>query len=205
MTAFGEMTLTQHDRDVAISVAGVPLMDSRDHRSEDELGRLACKNLAKRAPRVLIGGLGLAYTLRAALDVLPTDAHVDVVEIVPDVIRWNRTVFGHLTAHPLDDPRVTVIEGDVGQMLANPAAPYAVITLDVDNGPDAIGTCNTELYRARGLRHAYAALEPSGVLAVWSSFESKTFTTWLERAGFAVDVHRVRARESWHWIFLARK
>ncbi|MEO8707252.1 MAG: hypothetical protein ABI867_44910 [Kofleriaceae bacterium] len=209
MTPLGEMALSTHDGDYQIRVSGVELMSSNNHQSEDELGRMTCAFLRNHpAPRLLIGGLGLGYTLRAALDTLPKTAHVDVAELVPDVVRWNRTVYGKLARHPLDDPRVTVIEGNVGDVIANPSAPYDAIVLDVDNGPDGIAKENDALYQRRGLLAAYAALMPNGLFAVWSSFESPTFTKWLVNAGFAVDLEKVRTWHgggATHWIWLARR
>jgi spermidine synthase len=203
-TPLGDMTLLTHDGGYAIRVSGVDLMSSRDHRSEDELGRRACRDLTAPAPRVLIGGLGLGFTLRAALDVLPAAARIDVVELVPAVVRWNREVLGALARHPLHDARVTLIEGDVAATIRAPRAPYDVIVLDVDNGPDGLGGANDGLYRQAGVRAARAALAPGGTFAVWSSFESATFTRWLRAAFADVTLHRVRARAGVHWIWLAR-
>ena len=204
----GEIVLTRRGEDYSIRVNGIELMSSRNHQSEDELGRIACAQLKSLvAPRVLVGGLGLGYTLRATLDALPAGAHVDVVELVPEVVRWNRTIFGGLARHPLDDPRVRVIDGDVASVIAKPDRPYNAILLDVDNGPAGIAKRNDGLYRRAGLLAARAALLPGGLLAVWSSFESPTFTSWLQSCGFTVEVEKVR---TWHgggaihWIWLAR-
>ncbi|MGN6104667.1 MAG: spermidine synthase [Kofleriaceae bacterium] len=202
----GEMVLSRRGADYSIRVAGVELMNSQNHGSEDELGRLTCAALARAtAPRMLVGGLGLGYTLRAALDALPSGARVDVVEIVPEVVRWNRTVLGGLAGHPLDDPRVTVIEGDVARVIQRSDARYHSILLDVDNGPDGISESNNALYRRAGLAAAFRALVPDGVLAVWSSFESPTFTKWLRDSGIAVDVVRSRPQGARHVIWLARR
>lgn len=202
----GEMVLSRRDNDFSIRVAGVELMNSHNHASEDELGRITAAPLAKLAsPRMLVGGLGLGFTLRAALDTLPATAHVDVAEIVPDVVRWNRTVFGFLAKDPLDDPRVHVIEGDVGPVIARARARYDAIVLDVDNGPDPLAKSNAGLYRRGGLAAAHAAVAPNGLYAVWSSFQSGTFTTWLVEAGFTVDVQRIRAHGATHYIWLARR
>jgi spermidine synthase len=208
-TALGEMALSRHDEDFAIRVGGVELMSSHNHQSEDELGRITCASLAKlTAPRLLIGGLGMGFTLRAALDTLPKTAHVDVAELVPEVVRWNRTIYGRLARHPLDDPRVTLIESDVARVIANPARPYDAIVLDVDNGPDGIAKSNDALYQRKGLQLAYAALAPDGLFAVWSSFESPTFTRWVRDVGFTVTIEKVRTWHSGgatHWIWMARK
>lgn len=207
-TPLGEFVLARRAEDYSIRVGGLELMSSQNHQSEDELGRIACVQLKSvAAPRVLVGGLGLGYTLRATLDGLPATAHVDVAEAVPSVVRWNRTIVGQLARHPLDDRRVRLIEGDVARVIAKPDRPYDAILLDVDNGPDGIAACNEGLYRRRGLLAARAALNPGGLLAVWSSFDSSTFTKWLQDAGFAVTLEKVRTWHgggATHWIWLGR-
>jgi spermidine synthase len=204
-TPLGEMVLSRRANDFTIRVAGVELMSSVNHRSEDELGRITCEPLAKAtAPKVLIGGLGLGFTLRAALDVLSAKANVEVCELVPEVVRWNRTLLGQLAKHPLADPRVTVIEDDVGAVIGRATGHYDAIVLDVDNGPDGVGRRNDGLYRAAGLAAARRALVDGGLLAVWSSFESQTFTRWLTGAGFAVEIEKIKAHGTTHWIWMAR-
>ncbi len=204
-TPDGEMVLSRRGADFSIRVRGVDLMNSRIHGSEDELGRITCEPLRSRpAPHVLIGGLGLGYTLRAALDVLPAGARVDIVEIIPDVVRWNRNLVGELANHPLADPRVTVIEADVALVIARSKARYDAILLDVDNGPDGILEGNAALYKRTGLERARAALVADGVLAVWSSFDSPTFTTWLRQVGFAVELVRSNQHGARHFVWLAR-
>ena len=208
-TPTGEMVLSRRGQDFSIRVGSVELMNTRYHASEDALGRSACERLAAvRAPRVLIGGLGLGYTLRAALDALPASALIDVIEIVPEVVRWNRSVVGHLARRPLDDHRVVVRVADVVDVIGASCAAYDAIILDVDNGPDGLSHRNRALYRRSGLAHARRALVPNGILAVWSSFESPTFTTSLREVGFATDVQSVYANGragSRHWIWLARR
>jgi spermidine synthase len=209
-TPGGEMVLARRGDEFAIRVGGVQLMSSRSHDSEDELGRRAGELVRSvRAPRMLVGGLGLGYTLRAALEALPPTARVDVVEIVPAVVRWNRTILGGLARHPLDDPRVSVIEDDVGRVIAgSPAGRYHAILLDVDNGPDELFERNGALYRRAGLVAAHAALAPGGVLAVWSAFESQTFTRWLREVGFTVEVALIRSarrRGPRHYIWFAQR
>jgi spermidine synthase len=204
----GELVLYRRGDEWSIRVRRVELMNSRNHISEDELGRMTCARLAGRAtPRLLVGGLGLGYTLRATLDALGADARVDVVEIVPAIVRWNRTLFGALAGHPLDDPRVTVIEADVADVIRRAAgAPgYDAILLDVDNGPDGVYEGNAGLYKRAGLAAAHAALAPGGVLAVWSSFESPTFTTWLRGAGFMVDLQTVRVGGARCYIWFGQR
>lgn len=204
-TRIGEMVLSRRANDYTIRVAGIELMSSMNHRSEDEIGRLACTELGTiTAPRILIGGLGLGYTLRASLDALPAKAHVDVAELVPAVVRWNREIVGGLANNPLSDPRVRVIEDDVAAVIAKPDHPYDAIILDVDNGPDSVGQHNDNLYKRAGLLSAKSALTPTGMLAVWSSFDSATFTRWLHDAGFVPEMKKVRAHGAVHWIWLAR-
>jgi spermidine synthase len=186
----GELVLSRRGEEYSIRVAGIELMNSRDHSSEDELGRATVARLDARPPRVLIGGLGMGFTLRAALDVLPPDANVEVVEIVPDIVRWNRGVLAKLAAEPLADPRVEVIE------------------LDVDNGPDAVYEGNAGLYKRNGLAAAKAALAPSGWLAVWSSFRSPTFTTWLREVGFTVELVTLKSKfrsGATHYVWFAQR
>jgi len=203
-TPLGEMVLSRRGDEFSIRVAGVELMHSRNHHSETELGTLACAAVTTVAPRVLIGGLGLGYTLRAALDTLPAGARVDVAELVPEVVRWNRTILGQLANHPLADPRVHVIEEDVAHAIAGGSG-YDAIVLDVDNGPDGVASRNDRLYQRRGLEAARAALSPAGLLAVWSAFESRAFTGWLRDAGFDPEVRKLRAHGATHWIWLARR
>ena len=192
----GEMELSRRDNDFSIAINGVELMNSDNHESEDELGRIT-GNLLKHLvePRLLIGGLGLGYTTRAALNALPKAARVDVAEIVPEVVRWNRTIIGALARNPLDDPRVTVIEDDVACVIQQADARYDAIVLDVDNGPDGISESNAALYLQDGLATIRRALVANGVLAIWSAFDSLYFTGELDTAGFDVEVQNIR---SWH-------
>ena len=203
----GELVLSRRGDEWSIRVRRVELMNSRNHGSEDELGRMTCARIGTRAaPRLLVGGLGLGFTLRATLDALAASARVDVVEIVPAIVRWNRDLFGALAAHPLADPRVTVVEADVGHVIRGAkAGTYDAILLDVDNGPDGVYDGNAGLYKRAGLVAAHAALAPGGILAVWSSFESKTFTQWLRDVGFAVDLQGVRAAGARHYIWFAKR
>ncbi len=203
-----ELVLLRWDDHIAIEVAGRSLMSSHDHNSEDELGRVVAERLAGVAkPRVLIGGLGLGFTLRAALDVLPATAKVTVAELSPHVVRWNRAEHGALAGRPLDDPRVKVMIDDVAEAIADSPG-YDAILLDVDNGPDAIThRGNANLYKRAGLARARAALRTGGTLAVWSSFGSKTFTRWLATVGFEVELLRPKAALPGgprYYIWLAR-
>ncbi len=187
-----EMVLLRWETHIAIEVGGRPLMSSHDHGSEDELGRVVAERVADVAePRVLIGGLGLGFTLRAALDGLPPTAQVVVAELVPAVVRWNREEHGELAGRPLDDPRVEVLVEDVGQVIRRSKQAFDAIVLDVDNGPDAlVHKHNASLYMRAGLNRARLALRPGGLLAVWSAFASKTTTTLLEAVGFDVELTR---------------
>jgi len=209
-TPGGEMVLFRRGTAFSIRVGTVELMNSLHHGSEDELGRLTSERVASvSAPRLLIGGLGLGYTARAALDALPATAHVDIVEIVPEVVRWNRTILGGLANHPLADPRVHVIEDDVANVIQRSDARYHAILLDVDNGPDGVFQGNSGLYRRAGLVASFRALAPEGVLAVWSSFQSPRFTTWLrEVGGGEVEVTTIRSQckgGGRHYIWFAHR
>ncbi len=209
LTPSGEMVLYQRDEEFSIRVGGVELMNSHNHGSEDDLGQMSCERLAGiAAPRVLIGGCGLGYTLRAALDHLPPAARIDLVEIVPAVLTWNRTVVAHLAGQPLADPRVTAIEGDVVEVIRSATARYDTIILDIDNGPDGLSKGNSALYRMSGLASIHAALVPGGLCTVWSSFESPTFTSSLRSVGFEAEVRRIKARHRGgprHYIWFAQR
>jgi spermidine synthase len=187
------------------------LMSTRMSGSEVALGTMTCDRLADRAaPRLLIGGYGMGFTLRAVLETLGPDAAITVAELVPGIIDWARGPMAALADGCLDDPRVTLEMTDVG--LAIRAAPdtYDAILLDVDNGPDGLTRpANDGLYGARGLAAARAALRPGGVLAIWSAAPDPVFARRLGQAGFAVDEVRVRARDNGkgasHVIWFARR
>jgi len=180
-----EMVLEREGTEVTIRIGYRTLMSSDVHDSEDELGRLVATAVSGvGSPRILIGGLGLGFTLRAALDALPPDARVDVAELVADVVRWNREDCGEYAGRPLDDPRVNLHIEDVALVIARSEETYDAIALDVDNGPSAITHPRNEtLYLHAGLARARDALRPGGVLAVWSSFPSPAFTTSLDVIG----------------------
>lgn len=204
-----EMVLERDEGEVWIRIGARTLMSSDVHDSEDELGRLIASSVAEVAtPRILIGGLGLGFTLRAALDGLSPGARVDVAELVADVVRWNREDCGVYAGRPLEDPRVTVFVEDVAHVMARSADTYDAIALDVDNGPSAIThPRNEDLYRRAGLARAYAALRPGGVLSVWSSFPSDTFTKSLEELGGTVQLVETTAGVGapHHYIWLATR
>ena len=206
----GSMKLYQRAFEFSISVKNDELMNSRMHGSEDALAELCCKNVADRKnPRVLIGGLGMGFTLRAALDHLGENAEVVVAELVPAVVKWNRTHLAGLAGHPLDDPRTIVRESDVGLVIKEKADAYDAIMLDVDNGPDALTHAgNDRLYTHGGINEAKNALKPGGFLGIWSAEPDTSFTKRLRGAGFKVEEVTVRARTTKgrrHTIWLAEK
>ena len=203
------IALTRQDREFIILAGGRPLMSSRMHGSEQALATLGCRHVPRAQPRVLVGGLGMGFTLRATLDALPADADVLVAELVPAVVAWNRGPLGPLAGHPLHDRRTRVILGDVGETIHAARAAFDAILLDVDNGPDAVTAAgNTGLYSDGGLSAAREALTPDGRLAVWSAWEDRKFEQRLRYAGFEVEVQRVRARLKHggprHTIFIGR-
>jgi spermidine synthase len=188
---------------------GWDLMSNRAHVSEEALARLGLQAVAAAAPRILIGGLGMGFTLRAALDAAPPGASITVAELLPEIIAWNKGALAALAGRPLDDLRAEVKVADVAKLLATNTASYNAILLDIDNGPDAIMyECNATLYARDGLRMARAALAPSGVLAVWSADRSSAFERSLSSAGFswrAVDVPaRSYSPSPLHVIYLAQ-
>jgi spermidine synthase len=203
--------LTRQGDEYVILVNGKTLMSSRMHGSEEALATIACRDARRlEQPRVLVGGLGMGFTLRATLDLLPSAATVRVVELVPAVVEWNRGPLGAIAGHPLDDRRVRVEVGDVGFTLrANPGG-FDAILLDVDNGPSAFTTpANEGLYDNSGVAASYAALRMGGALAVWSAWEDRKFEQRLRFHGFVPQVDRVRARlkkgGARHTIFLGLK
>lgn len=204
-----DMKLMRRDRELVIFAGGKILMSSRMHGSEEALPAFACsKAKSSEAPCVLVGGLGLGYTLRATLDLLPKDASVVVAELMPAVVEWNRGELGPLADHPLRDPRTTVEVSDVRHVLAASPARFDAIMLDVDNGPEPFtASTNAWLYGDHGLATTRAALKMGGVLAIWSAKDDRKFVRRLAWAGFTVRVEHVRARLKRggpkHTIFLA--
>jgi spermidine synthase len=207
----GELSLYRRGAEYSIRVAGRELMNSRLHGSEEALAELAYARLGGRpAPRLLIGGLGMGYTLAAALRRLGEDGRVVVAELVPAVVAWNRGPLADLAGRPLEDARVAVHEGDVAQVLRAEAEAFDAVLLDVDNGPEGlVRKDNDWLYARPGLTAAFTALRPRGLLAVWSANPSRVFADRLRRAGFEVEEVRARARENRggrrHTIWLARR
>lgn len=205
------MKLTRRTNEYIILANGKSLMSSRMHGSEEALAAFACSRLrVAHRPCVLIGGLGMGFTLRATLDLLPRDAMVVVAELVPAVVEWNRGALGPLAGHPLKDKRVRVEVGDVAVTLKSGPSQFDAVLLDVDNGPAAFTTPqNSTLYGDRGLAAVHAALKSGGVLAVWSARDDRKFEQRLRYGGFTVEVERVRGRLKkggpHHTIFLAYK
>jgi len=190
------MALMRRGRELVIRVDGRELMGSRTHGSEEALFDLAYDRMGPRPKaRVLVGGLGMGFTLAAALRRAGPDARVVVAELVPAVIRWNRGPLAEEAGRPLDDPRAELREGDVADLIRRPKKLWDAILLDVDNGPAALTQAsNGWLYSAVGLEASYAALAPGGILGVWSAAPDAGFTRRLKRAGFEVEVVGVRAR-----------
>lgn len=203
----GELRLMRRGAEYSIMSGAIELMNSRLSGSEEALATLAVARVGPAA-RVLIGGYGMGFTLRAALAALGPKAKVVVGELVPQVVDWARGPMAHLSAGCLEDARVSVVLGDVGLAIRAGTKAYDAILLDVDNGPEGLSRKgNDALYDRQGLAAARAALSQGGVLAVWSSAASEAFTKRLKQAGFAVEVVGVRAgggkRGARHVIWLA--
>ena len=191
-----DMRLSRQGSEYVILASGKPLMSSRMHGSEEALAAFGCRD-ARRLdePCVLVGGLGMGFTLRATLDLLPPAATVFVAELVPAVVDWNRGPLGPLAGNPLKDTRVRIEIGDVADIIRASARRFDAMLLDVDNGPAAFtATHNTGLYDDGGLAAARAALKPGGTLAVWSAWDDRRFEQRLKYGGFTVQVERVRGR-----------
>jgi spermidine synthase len=191
-----DIALTFRGGEYVILAGGRSLMSSRMHGSEEALATLACRRaLTLERPCVLVGGLGMGFTLRATLDLLPPDASVVVAELVPAVVEWNRGPLALLAGNPLRDPRVAVEIDDVAATLRASPGRFDAVLLDVDNGPAAFSAShNAGLYDDRGLAAARAALKPGGVFAIWSAWDDRKFEQRLRYCGFTVEVERVRGR-----------
>jgi len=206
-----ELKLHAHADRFAISIPGRgELMNSRVHGSEIALAQLTCSRLGGRvSPRVLIGGLGMGFTLAATLAALGPDAEVVVAELVPEVVEWNRNLVGAPAGH-LKDPRCEVCVGDVAQLMRKTPGSFDAIMMDVDNGPEGlIRRENDWLYASAGLAVTRRALKKHGVLAVWSAAPDRRFTERLEKAGFEVDLQTVRphrkGKGARHYIWFASR
>jgi spermidine synthase len=208
--------LKRRDNEFVILAAGLPLMSSRTHASEESLATHGCRRAAAlNQPAVLIGGLGMGFTLRAALDLLPPSATIIVAELIPAIVDWNRGPLAPLAGNPLADPRVRIETKDVAVLLRPTHASAAqshfdAILLDVDNGPASFtDSANAALYSDRGLAAAHASLRTAGILAVWSAREDQNFAHHLRSAKFTVQIERPRAARAnkgpRHTIYLAQK
>jgi spermidine synthase len=190
------MVLQKRDTEYALFAGGKLLMSSRMHGSEEALAAFACAAARTQAsPRVLVGGLGMGFTLRATLDLLPSGATIVVAELQPAIVTWNQGLLGPLAGHPLKDGRVRVETADVAGILGEAKRRFDAVMLDIDNGPEAFTTgTNASLYGDAGLAAIRRALKPGGVLAVWSAWEDRKFEQRLRYAGFSIRTERVRAR-----------
>lgn len=206
----GELRLKRRGDEFSIMLGTNELMNSRLSGSEEALATLAAERLAgTSAPRVLIGGLGMGFTLRAALRAFPASGTIEVVELVPNVVAWARGPMAALFGGSLDEPRVTVTVADVAEVIGGGRERYDAILLDVDNGPEGLTVPeNDRLYGDSGLALAQAALKPGGLLGVWSQGPDRRFTQRLQRTGLAVEEHAVaagRGRGRRHVVWLARR
>lgn len=203
-----ELILRQRGAEFELRMNGWQLMTSRAYRSEQTMAALACDRLPP-ASRILVGGLGMGYTLRAVLDRAPPDATILLVELIPEAVMWNRGPIAPLAGRPLDDPRTTTIIADVATILRRSQTEFDAILLDIDNGPDArVRPSNASLSSLDGLRMTTAALRPDGVLAVWSAEPSLAFEAVLAAAGLAhhsVVVPVSPSSAVTHTIYLGRK
>ena len=205
-----ELRLKRRGTEFSIMLGTNELMNGRLSGSEQALAKLSSERIAgRRQPRMLIGGLGMGFTLRAALAELGNDAGVVVAELVPAVVAWARGPMAEIFGGCLDDPRVTIRETDVGQLIRSEPAAWDAILLDVDNGPEGIvHKSNDALYSLQGLGAARSALKSGGVLAVWSQGPDSGFTRRLKQAGFTVEEVNTRAngkRGARHVIWIAVK
>jgi len=208
----GELKFSRRDDEFSIRLSGIrgELMNSRVYNSEKELSTLGCAHLkSTNNAQVLVGGLGMGYTLAAALEAVNSTSNVTVAELIPEVIAWNKGPLGECANHPLRDPRTRVHVGDVKALLISNKPTFDAILLDVDNGPEGLThSDNNWIYSLAGLQDIYKALRSKGMLAVWSATADYLFTARLKKAGFDVSTRIVRARKgkgSRHTIFLARK
>lgn len=202
------LTLIEHDGDYLIDADGIPLMSTRLHHSEEILATLACEDLPPKC-QVLIGGLGMGFTLRAALDRLPPDGQAIQVELVPEVIEWNRGPLGPFAGQPLLDPRTRLVNDDVAAVIQRHHGDLDAILLDVDNGPSSVvSERNHWLYTKAGLAAHARALKPKGRLAIWAVTLEESFPRFLNAHGFDASCHRVHARpgkRGHHVIYLGQK
>ena len=208
----GELKFSQRADEFSIRLSGIrgELMNSRLYNSDKVLAELGCAYLnSTDNAQVLVGGLGMGYTLAAALKAVTSNSQVTVAELIPEVVVWNQGPLGNCAKNPLQDPRTKLHVGDVRELLSTKKPTFDAILLDVDNGPEGLTQKgNNSIYSAKGLDDIYKTLRPKGMLAVWSAGPDNLFIGRLKKAGFKADTRIVRARPgkgSRHTIFLARK
>jgi spermidine synthase len=208
----GELTLSHRGDEFSIKLSGKrgELMNSRVYNSEKVLSQLGCAHIKPHLDaHILVGGLGMGYTLAAALKAVNADSKVTVAELVPEVVKWNEGPLGNCAGRPLQDPRTKVQIGDVKELLSSRQPTYDAILLDVDNGPKGLThSDNNWIYSEDGLKDIYDTLQPNGMLAIWSAGPDYLFSVRLKKIGFRVDTRNVQARArkgSQHTIFLAKK
>jgi spermidine synthase len=208
----GELKFSQRGDEFSIRLSGIrgELMNSRLYNSEKVLAELGCAHLnSTNNAQVLVGGLGMGYTLAAALKAVSESSQVTVAELIPEVVLWNQGPLGNCAKNPLKDPRTKVHVGDVRELLKVSQPTFDAILLDVDNGPEGLThKDNSSIYSPQGLQQIYATLRPKGMVAIWSAGPDYLFTVRLKKAGFIADTRIVRARPgkgSRHTIFLGRK
>lgn len=208
-TPEGRLELRQRgERDFLITIGGRVLMTSQAHRSEDELARLACSALATRGrPRILLGGLGMGHTLRAALDQLPSTGRITVVELSQRVVDWCRGPLAVLTDAAIADPRVKVVVDDVARVIARaPGGGYDAIVLDLYEGPHQATQRDWDpLYGAKAVERMYAAVAPGGVVAIWSEEADPPFQARLAAGGFVVERRRAGSGGRLHVVYVATR
>ena len=202
------LELQRHDGNYVIHADGYDLMTSYSHGSEDAMMSLACPRPQADAC-ILIGGLGMGYTLAATLNLLPPGGSVVVSELVPEVVEWNRGPLGPLARHPLDDPRTDLIVGEVADVIRDSKSRFDAVLLDVDNGVDSLTRAhNSCLYTAEGLAAAHRSLRSDGALAIWSAGTERTFESRLRAAGFTASTHPIRGRGKrggHYFVFVGRR
>jgi spermidine synthase len=208
----GELKLSQRGDEFSIKLSGKrgELMNSRVFNSEKVLSQLGCAHIKPHHDaHILVGGLGMGYTLAAALKAVNADSVVTVAELIPEVVKWNEGPLGHCAGRPLQDPRTKVHIGDVKELLTSRQPAFDAILLDVDNGPKGLTHSDNDwIYSEDGLKDIYDTLNPNGMLAIWSAGPDYLFSVRLKKIGFRVDTRDVQARPgkgSKHTIFLAKK
>nr|WP_297348541.1 hypothetical protein [uncultured Glaciecola sp.] len=208
----GELTFSQRDAEFSIRLSGIrgELMNSRVYNSEKELSQMGCEHITSATTaHVLVGGLGMGFTLSEALRMVSNKSQVTVAELIPEVVEWNRGPLGKCANDPLHDPRTKIHMGDVKELLTTQQPTFDAILLDVDNGPEGLThSDNNWIYSLKGLQDIYKVLRPKGMLAIWSAGPDYLFTVRLKKAGYEVSTRIARARKgkgSKHTIFLARK